>query len=66
MKMQAFRLRTFTIAAGAAILAFSAWAAADPPARVARLGFRVDDAPWGFAVSHYGRWTKLRESARRA
>lgn len=22
----------------------------------------VDDAPWGFAVSHYGRWANLRES----
>jgi len=22
----------------------------------------VDDAPWGFAVSHYGRWTNLRGS----
>jgi hypothetical protein len=22
----------------------------------------VDDAPWGFAVSHYGRWTHIRET----
>jgi hypothetical protein len=22
----------------------------------------VDDAPWGFAVSHYGRWARLRDS----
>ena len=39
MKMQALRLRTFALVAGAAILAFSGWAGADPPARVARLGF---------------------------
>ena len=39
MKMHALRLRTFAFVAGAAILAFSSWASADPPSRVARLGY---------------------------
>ena len=33
------RLRAFAFAAGVAILAFSGWASADPPSRVARLGY---------------------------
>ena len=37
--MQALRLRTFAFVAGAAILAFSSWVSADPPSRVARLGY---------------------------
>ena len=39
MQMQAFSLRNFAIVAGVAILAFSGWASADPPSRVARLGY---------------------------
>jgi len=39
MQMQTFQLRSFAIAACAAILAFSGVAGADPPSRVARLGY---------------------------
>ena len=37
--MQSLRLRVFAFVAGAAILAFSNWVSADPPSRVARLGY---------------------------
>jgi hypothetical protein len=39
MKIQTLRLRALTFVAGAAFLLFSGWANADPPARVARLGY---------------------------
>ncbi|WP_114969962.1 DUF6600 domain-containing protein [Rhodoferax ferrireducens] len=39
MQMQTLRLRALTFVAGAALLFFSGWANADPPARVARLGY---------------------------
>ena len=39
MQMQALRLRLFAFVAGVAVLAFSGWAGADPPSRVARLGY---------------------------
>ena len=39
MQIQAFRLRAFAFVAGVAVLAFSGWASADPPSRVARLGY---------------------------
>jgi hypothetical protein len=39
MQMQALRLRTLAFAAGIAVLGFSGWASADPPSRVARLGY---------------------------
>lgn len=39
MPMQTLRLRALTFIAGAALLFFSGWANADPPARVARLGY---------------------------
>ena len=39
MKIQTLRCRLLAFAAGVAILAFSGWAGADPPARVARLGY---------------------------
>ena len=39
MQMQLLRLRTFAFVAGVAILAFSGWVSADPPSRVARLGY---------------------------
>src|SRR5471032_192176 len=39
MQMQAQRLRALAFVAGVAILAFSGWAGADPPSRVARLGY---------------------------
>jgi hypothetical protein len=39
MQMQTLRLRSFAIAACAAFLAFSGMASADPPSRVARLGY---------------------------
>jgi len=39
MQMQPLRLRAFAFVAGVAVLAFSGWASADPPSRVARLGY---------------------------
>ncbi len=39
MQIQAFRFRVVSFIAGLAMLAFSGWAGADPPARVARLGY---------------------------
>ncbi|NMM13515.1 MAG: hypothetical protein HHJ17_08265 [Rhodoferax sp.] len=39
MPSQTLRLRALTFVAGAAFLLFSGWANADPPARVARLGY---------------------------
>ncbi len=39
MQMQFLRLRAFAFATGIAVLVFSGWASADPPARVARLGY---------------------------
>jgi hypothetical protein len=39
MHMQPLRLRAFAFVAGVAVLAFSGWASADPPSRVARLGY---------------------------
>ena len=33
------RIRAFVLATGIAFLAFSGWAGADPPSRVARLGY---------------------------
>ena len=43
MQMQTFRLRSFAIATCAAILAFSGMASADPPSRVARLGYMTGE-----------------------
>ena len=39
MKLQTFRLHAVALFAGVALLAFSGWASADPPSRVARLGY---------------------------
>ena len=39
MKSPTLRHRTLTVVAGVAMLAFSGWASADPPSRVARLGY---------------------------
>lgn len=39
MQMQPLRLRAFACVVGVAILLFSGWARADPPARVGRLGY---------------------------
>src|SRR5579859_7503207 len=39
MQMQAFRIRAVAFVAGVAVLAFAGWASADPPSRVARLGY---------------------------
>ena len=39
MQMQSLCLRTFAFATGIAVLVFGGWASADPPARVARLGY---------------------------
>ena len=38
MPIQLPRIRTIALVAGVAVLAFSGWANADPPSRVARLG----------------------------
>ncbi len=39
MQMQTIRFRAFAFAASIAVLAFSGWASADPPSRVARIGY---------------------------
>ena len=39
MQMQSLLLRAFALVAGIAVLAFTGWASADPPSRVARLGY---------------------------
>ena len=39
MQMQTLRCRLFPFVAAVAVLAFSGWAGADPPSRVARLGY---------------------------
>jgi hypothetical protein len=39
MQQRAFRIRALAFVAGVAVLAFSGWASADPPSRVARLGY---------------------------
>ena len=39
MQMEIPGLRAVAFAAGVAILSFGGWAAADPPSRVARLGY---------------------------
>jgi len=39
MHKQPLRLRAIAFVAGVAVLAFSGWASADPPSRVARLGY---------------------------
>src|SRR5512141_3331381 len=39
MQMQSHRLRALVFAAAVAAIAFSGWASADPPSRVARLGY---------------------------
>ena len=43
MQMHPLRLRKFAIVIGAAVLAFSGWASADPPSRVARLGYMTGE-----------------------
>jgi hypothetical protein len=39
MQMQSLRLRALAFVVGVTVLAFSGWASADPPSRVARLGY---------------------------
>ncbi len=39
MQMHTHRVRAFALAAGLLLLVFSGWASADPPSRVARLGY---------------------------
>ena len=43
MQMKFHRFRALVFVAGAAIVAFSGWAGADPPSRVARLGYMTGD-----------------------
>ena len=50
MQIQALSVRILAFVAGIAVLAFSGWASADPPSRVARLGYMagaVDFSPAG-------------------
>ena len=39
MKIQSLRIRAFALVTSVAVLAFSSLATADPPSRVARLGY---------------------------
>ena len=41
MRIQLLRRRALAFVAGVAVLAFSGWASADPPSRVARLGYTI-------------------------
>ena len=43
MQKHPLRLRNFAVVIGAAVLAFSGWASADPPSRVARLGYMTGE-----------------------
>ena len=41
MRIQLLRRRALAFVAGVAVLACSGWASADPPSRVARLGYTI-------------------------
>ncbi len=56
MQMQTLRLRSFAIAACAAVLAFSGMASADPPSRVARLGYMTGEV--SFSPAGENDWTR--------
>ena len=56
MTMQSLRLRTIAFVAGVAIAACSGWAAADPPSRVARLGYTT--GPVSFSPAGENDWVQ--------
>jgi hypothetical protein len=56
MQIHALHLRSFAFVAGVAILAFSGWAAADPPSRVARLGYTT--GPVSFSPAGESDWVE--------
>ena len=56
MQIQSLRLRAFAFAAGVAVLAASGWANADPPSRVARLGFT--SGPVSFSPAGEDDWVQ--------
>ncbi len=56
MHAQRLRLRAFSLFGAFAILALSGWANADPPARVARLGFM--SGPVSFSPAGENDWTQ--------
>jgi len=56
MHMQPLRLRLFAFVAGVAVLAFSGWASADPPSRVARLGYTAGAV--GFSPAGEDDWVE--------
>ena len=56
MQIQSLRLRAFAFAAGVVVLAVSGWANADPPSRVARLGFT--SGPVSFSPAGEDDWVQ--------
>src|SRR6476619_5824286 len=56
MQTQSFGLRAFAFAAGVVVLAVSGWASADPPSRVARLGFT--SGPVSFSPAGEDDWVQ--------
>ena len=56
MQIQSLGLRAFVFAAGVAVLAVSGWANADPPSRVARLGFT--SGPVSFSPAGEDDWVQ--------
>ena len=56
MPMPPRRLRAFAFVFGVAMLAFSGWANADPPTRVARLGYRT--GPVSFSPAGENDWVQ--------
>ncbi len=62
MQMHNVRLRNFAIAIGVAALAFSGWASADPPSRVARLGYMTGAV--SFSPAGENDWVRRRSTGR--
>ena len=56
MQIQLLRLRAFAFVAGVAVLAFSGWVSADPPSRVARLGYMT--GPVSFSPAGENDWVQ--------
>ena len=56
MRMQLLRRRALVFVAGVAVLAFGGWASADPPSRVARLGYTTGAV--GFSPAGEDDWTE--------
>ena len=58
MQMQPLRLRAFTFLVSVVVLAFSGWASADPPSRVARLGYMTGAV--SFSPAGENDWVRAR------